>query len=936
MLSHKLLTAQDVGRAASYYEDSADDYFAKEGGASQWQGKGAEMLGLSGEVDPARLRELFAGQVEAGKPIARASTRDDQHTRIGIDLTFSAPKSVSIQALVGGDGTLLRAHEAAVERTLALAEEYAQARAKKQGKSRVESTGNLVVAQFRHETSRDRDPQLHTHAVVLNLTRRQDGEWRALRNDQIVKATKYLGAVYRAELAADLQKLGYSLRHEPNGTFELAQVSRAQLEQFSGRAAQIEEQLAKQGLTRQTATTAQKQLATLQTRERKGSIDRAALHAEWKARAAELKLSLERPSAPGELGRARDAIQDAAVRAEAASGAVRYAVQHLTERQAVVTRSDLLRTAMEHGVGSLRLAEVEAEIERRVAQGVLVREATLYRSATDPLAGAKTAEKWAQGLASSGLKAEEAEKHVAEALKSGRLVPDEPRFTTRTAVAREENILRIEREGRGQLEPVTAKAAMQKRLEGVSLTAGQMAAVELITTTRDRVVGVQGLAGTGKSHMLESAKAVLEESGYRVLALAPYSTQVRALRELGVEAKTVASILASKKEPHELLDSRSVLIVDEAGVVPARLMSRICTLAETTGARVVLLGDTAQTKAIEAGRPFEQLQKAGMATAKMEEIQRQTNPELKRAVELAAHGETSRSLAHVQSIHEVRDDHARRAAVAEAFAKLAPEERDRTLIVSGTNEARREINALVQRKVGTEGTGMVFATLARVDTTQAQRMFSRNYSVGSRIQPERDYPRVGLQRGSLYEVLDTGPANRLTVRDETGKTIQFNPLLARKLSVYDLERTELAPGDRVRITRNDATLDLANGDRAIVRGVSKDKVVLAMGERQVELPARGPLHVDLAYTTTVHSSQGTTADRVLIDAATYSRTTAKDVYYVAVSRARSEAVIFTNDRSQLPQAISRDNKKHAALDLQPATRAGVLERTKQEGTQRER
>src|SRR5919201_4200809 len=200
MLSHKVLTRQDVGRAASYYEDGADDYYAGEGEASAWQGKGAEALALHGSVDPERFRELLAGHVTPGGPSSRSARRHDAKDRIGIDLTFSAPKSVSLQALVGGDARIVEAHDRAVAFALAAAEERAQTRKKVKGESRVEDTRNLVIAKFRHETSREQDPQLHTHALVLNLTRRSDGEWRALRNDEIVTATKYLdlGAVQRA------------------------------------------------------------------------------------------------------------------------------------------------------------------------------------------------------------------------------------------------------------------------------------------------------------------------------------------------------------------------------------------------------------------------------------------------------------------------------------------------------------------------------------------------------------------------------------------------------------------------------------------------------------------------------------------------------------------------------------------------------------------
>ena len=288
MLSHKVLTRQDVGRAASYYEDGADDYYAKEREASAWQGRGAEALGLEGPVDQERFRELLAGRVSEASAPARTSTRQDAHNRIGIDLTFSAPKSVSLQALVGGDAAIIRAHDLAVERAIATAEELAQARRKVNGLSRVEETRNLVVAKFRHETSRERDPQLHTHALVLNLTRRHDGEWRALRNDEIIKSTRYLGAVYRAELAAELQRAGHVLRHGRDGFFELAHIDRAQLAAFSRRAAQIETRLAGAGLTLETATSEQKQRVKLETRPPKVPTDRQALFAEWQARAREL------------------------------------------------------------------------------------------------------------------------------------------------------------------------------------------------------------------------------------------------------------------------------------------------------------------------------------------------------------------------------------------------------------------------------------------------------------------------------------------------------------------------------------------------------------------------------------------------------------------------------------------------------------------------
>jgi ATP-dependent exoDNAse (exonuclease V) alpha subunit len=195
-------------------------------------------------------------------------------------------------------------------------------------------------------------------------------------------------------------------------------------------------------------------------------------------------------------------------------------------------------------------------------------------------------------------------------------------------------------------------------------------------------------------------------------------SQRRALRELGIEAKTVASFLAARKNP---LDDRSILVVDEAGTVPTRQMAQLLQLAEGRGARVALVGDLQQTNAIEAGRPFEQLQEAGMQTATMTAIQRQKDPTLREAVRLAAVGRPKDSLRHIKEIVEIRDHADRRRTIAADFARLSEADRARTIIVSGRNEGRREINSAVRHELGLAGKGLEYATLVRRDTTQAER-----------------------------------------------------------------------------------------------------------------------------------------------------------------------------------------------------------------------
>jgi conjugative relaxase-like TrwC/TraI family protein len=914
MLSHKVVSRQNVGEVVHYYEDGVDDYYTRQGDGSVWQGRGAEALGLRGKVKTSRFHELLRGEVDPAARSSRTATRRDSHNRLAIDLTFSAPKSVSLQALVHGDPRIVRAHDRAVAHALEVAERLAEARHKVDGSSRVERTENLIVAKFRHETSRAQDPQLHTHAIVMNLTQRKDGSWRALRNDPIVKSTKFLGAEYRTSLAAQLKDLGYELRHGREGMFELAHVSHEQLQRFSQRAKDIERQLAKHGVERSTATTAQKQIAALATRERKAVVGREAIRQQWRTRAAEYGIDFtlaERRSWRTREPDKEPLSASSAVTAAAARRGVRYALNHLTERQAIVTRNELIRTAMNHVTGSADSQAIESELRQLARSGYLVPEVPTFRRADAPdSARARPRTEWVRDLVASGVNPTAARVRVDTEVRLGVLLRAEPRYTTQTALQRERRILRMEREGRGVLTPILPPVN-QASLNG-ELTAGQRHAVLAIATTSNRVIGVQGLAGTGKSHMLREAKAVVNSAGHEMIAVAPYSSQGRAMRELGMEARTVASFLAAK-DKH--LDARSTLVVDEAGTVPTRQMEELLRVAQERGARVVLLGDTRQTRAIEAGRPFDQLQERGMETVTMSEIQRQRDPELRRAVELAATGKAGESLSHIRDVRQISDDEGRRRAVAEDFTRLSEEERSRTLIVTGTNDARREITQVVREELKLAGRGQEYATLTRVDTTREERRFSLNYEVGAIIQPEREYPRFNLKRGELYTVTDTGPGNRLTVRDERGAILDFSPKLVSELSVYSPEVAEFTPGDRVRVTRNDAQRDLANGDRFRVLKVSPETVYLTDEHRVISISSNRPLHLEHAYATTVHSAQGVTADRVLYDACTRSRTTADDVYYVAISRARRQVTIYTDNASRLPAAISRKNTKHAALDL---------------------
>ncbi|MGW8277537.1 MobF family relaxase [Xanthomonas axonopodis] len=929
--------------AAAHYFSAADDYYAKEN-PGEWQGQGAQVLGLTGPVEQSQLSRLLDGQLPNGERIQTTFDPTDNKKRMGLDLTFSAPKSVSMQALVAGDKDVTAAHDSAVTRALEQVERLAEARKKVKGKSYRERTGNMVIGKFRHEMSRAKDPQLHTHSVVLNMTQRADGAWRALSNEDIFRVQHEVDALYKAELARGLQALGYAIRLvDDQGNFELDHISRDQIEAFSARSRLIEEALANEGKTRATATTLEKQIISLATRPRKDESDRDLVKQYWVEKSRELGIdygprsqldgrTYEAGDSSGGRGRERGdagdriAATSLPARLTPAQAVVQYAINHLTEREAVVRETALTATALRRAVGLAGPEEVRAEIKRLVGQGALIEAVPAYRMADRKDGPALSSAGWKSYLQDlKGWSDKQAQQYVSNAIKQGSLVPAEKRYTTQKALAREKAILAIERTGRGAIEPIMTAAAVKTALEGSALNAGQRSAVETIVSTKNRFVGIQGDAGTGKTYTVNQAVALIKQAsavseGYRTVALAPYGNQVKALKNEGLEAHTLASFLHTKDKP---IDGKTIIVLDESGVVGARQMEQVMRIVEKAGARMVLLGDTKQTEAIEAGKPFAQLQQDGMQTARISEIQRQKDHELKTAVEQAAEGRVTQSLAHIKHVEELKEPTERHRAIVNDYIQLTEPERRETLIVAGTNEARREINRMVRESLDLTGKGRQFETLTRVDMTQAQRRFAPSYQPGMVIQPEKDYQKAGLTRGQTYRVKEALPGNALVLQRQDGTTTTINPRKATQLSVYHLERAELSVGDTVRINRNDPGRDLTNGDRMRVAGVIGGTIKLESVEqrdgrpaRALELPVNKPLHLEHAYASTVHSSQGLSNDRVLIALDTKSRTTSMNLYYVAISRACHEARVYTNSIKELPAAIARRFDKTTALAIQ--------------------
>ncbi|MBU2804897.1 relaxase domain-containing protein, partial [Acidithiobacillus ferridurans] len=284
--------------------------YYQNGAPGQWHGKLAEELGLSGAVSDKVLQDILEGRLPDGTIFADAAKNPER--RAGNDLTLSAPKSVSIMALAGGDERIIAAHDAAVRKAMDYLEsEVISARYGKGGKESIK-TGNAIFAAFRHEDARPvdghTDPQLHTHCLQINVTRGRDGDLRATDLDFGENAVRMhtSDAIYKAELAHSLKEMGYDIRKTRDG-FELASVSDQQIEEFSARRQQIDVALSEAGLSRENSTAHERTVANLATRESKGNPTQEELQWDWRDRARESGIDLSAVAAKEVV---REAVND--------------------------------------------------------------------------------------------------------------------------------------------------------------------------------------------------------------------------------------------------------------------------------------------------------------------------------------------------------------------------------------------------------------------------------------------------------------------------------------------------------------------------------------------------------------------------------------------------------------------------------------------------
>jgi conjugative relaxase-like TrwC/TraI family protein len=633
-----MLSIHAMGQGASgYYLGLAGEDYYLEGGEPPGTWWGME----HGQVRAEDLVALMRGERANGVQLVRPSMHGHQP---GWDLTFSAPKSVSVLwAMSPPDvrASIQLMQQEAVEAALRYLERFGARARRGHGGRRFEPV-KLVAALFEHGTSRAQDPQLHTHALLMNVGRRADSSVGAIWSRGIYMHKMAAGALYRAELGRLLrERLGLQLERDES-SFRVVGVSDAVLRTFSKRREAILEQLMRTGGEGAAAS----EFAALETRSSKDAVARAQLFERWAAEGEGLGFGSKQAAELLAAAAARE------VWTECPGINSARMLYGLTFHEARFGQRDVVRRVAEElqcdGAGAL---DVLRESKRVLADAEVV------------------------------------------AVSKDRGYPV---YTTREMLTLEERVRHLQRELSGRSgHQIAAETAVKAAQRHPSLRDEQREAVVFLTSAPGSLQMLSGLAGTGKTYVQRVCREVWEEAGFRVVGAALSAKAAGELQDgSGIRSRTIASLLKAA-DVSRVLDARTVLVIDEASMVGTRQMERLLGHAAEAGAKVVLVGDPKQLLPIEAGEPFLEMLGRG-EHPELRSITRQREPWMRQAVLDLAEGRVGEALGAFKDHGQLErhpNPRAAEAAIVQRWGECPVE----PLVLASTRAEVSRLNAEVQR-----------------------------------------------------------------------------------------------------------------------------------------------------------------------------------------------------------------------------------------------
>ena len=833
--------------------------------------------------------------------------------RAGIDMTFSAPKSVSVAALVGDDKRLIEAHQQAVNKALDYFEKnFSQTRVYNKAGERVkENTENLAIASYTHYTSRSvegqaPDPQLHTHNVIFNMTQAQDGSFKSLSNEEFYKHQKFADQIYQNELAQKIEKLGYQTEWQKQGsnyTFEIKEMTQAN-DLFSKRDGQIDEHLAKYEKELGRELTAEERATLkLETRETKGKENLTELKENWTEQLRTNNFDLETMKVNANLSQQNSYITNNL------SQSIELALKNLTNTESTFNQHQVFQETAKISQGRFSIDEMKQEFSNFIKD---------INNLENKLDVTKLADKTTN--------------------------QNTQIYTTKETIDQEKNILEKMKSGQNTQDPVFSKEQFEARkneIENFSkLNQGQAQAVQDILTSKDCVLGIQGDPGTGKTFLL----GVLREVAGDNVVLRGTSKTGKAVdgmqEESKIDSKTIDSFLNSKNENLKLEDNKSqIWLVDEASMAGTKQLDALIKKAENVGStKIVLIGDTKQLKAVDGGDMFSKLQREGMNTTIVDQILRQkteltksvvqdfkTSEGVKSAIKkLESAGKFFEAKEVEKNGKIIKDTEALKSKLLENVSKDYEEKGiNKTTVLVTTNKEKEEINESLRKAAQelnlVDKNDIQINTLAQKKLDEIDKQIASNYAEGDILVAQK--MQGDIKTGMNTEVLKVNKEdNTIDIKfttkagEEKFKTISADQ--AKNYQAYEQIEKNFASGDKIMFTKNDKGAEVKNGEIAFIKDISSDGIMTLENKSKGEfvVDTNNYKNIDYAYAMTTHKSQGISEANIHVLAQSGDGINNLNAGFVQVSRASEEIQIYTDDKEKLIGQYESEQIKENASD----------------------
>jgi conjugative relaxase-like TrwC/TraI family protein len=904
-----LKVQKDAKASVKYFEEhlssneNTSGYYinGKDVSVGVWGGYAGRSIGLlpGSQVTKSDFMALLANSSPDGSK--KLTPRQKDNRRLFFDGTISAPKSVSIMALVADDERLLIAHREASLEALKLVETLAQTRVRVSGKNELRKTGNLLAAQFAHTTSRSNDPHLHTHNVIMNFT--WDGvekRFKALEASQLYNQATFVTEVYRNALAKRVLDLGYEIESDVYG-FKIKGVSNELCDLYSKRSVAIKGEIRKKELEegRLLSNNEKSHIAHKSRKKKNKDLTYSQVKEHFHSQISfnqladlhnlvdDAKKKSHHLSSIKEDEKTLDPVLIEKRDALVENIAINKGLMHLFERTSVATYSDVLKASLRSNLGRLDLEKLEKVLSSR----------------TD-------------------------------------LIVKENLVVSKEELAREWFCVDYVNTKAGQSKPVIENIdrSFIDSLKDQGLREDQRLSLCGLLSNKDGVVSLRGSAGAGKSHTISLLINELKKQKIEVLPLAPTSGAAENLRsDFQVDTMTLQGFLKSNlggKNP-------KYLIVDEAGLCSLKQMKDLFVKAEDLGARVLLVGDTKQNLSVESGDSLRILEKfSEMKTFQLTKIERQKDPDYRYAIQSLVDFKVEEAFGTFADMGVFKEHEDSKNEGNPIFHEAAKEYVDdlalkkKSLVVgfswTDVDGLNKEIRSRLLSEKVLSADGVVSRDVFEdLSLTASERLSTNSYFSHSKdlfVILRKDLK--GFKRNTPYKI-DSVSDGSFFLSAEDKSLIEFSVGFNEKSTISPVDFNLLvqksivvSPGEKLLLQSNYKSNDKSsrgkkknnflNGEIVSVESTLNEEIRLSDGRT---LPKDYNLFT-YGYAVTSVASQGKTADKVIVAASNASgRAVSYNSFYVAASRGKNEISIHVNDLDRIKATLNSIATRESAMEF---------------------